>query len=625
MLLVLDNFEHLLEGVEIIGKILQETSGIRILVTSRERLNLQSETVIMVSGMDLPSEEGVVKKGRADAVTLFLQNASRVLPAFKPTEDEINQINRICCYVGGMPLAIELAAAWLHVLTLDEIYSELETNLDLLTSDIRDVPERHRSIRLIFDHSWSMLDPGEQVVFTRLSLFRGGFTKDAARDVVNASLQQLSGLVNKSFLSQDSATGRLEMHELLRSFAQEKLEENPAEFQGARLAHGTYFADFMEEGWELLRGPLQSEILEKIEADLENVRFAWEFFLEEKNVTMLWKFVYSLWYVYWIRWWNLPGMTIFQEASQVLEGSSGKDTRILKAMVQSLQSYFMAWLMFSEEGYEIAVECAETMEEFEHQPGLIFALYSQTVNSYFNHNYLEMLEISQRILRIAEGMGDPWLLAFALFAAGLTSITNERYAQAQVYAERNLAIYEEIGDAVGITTPLIVLGHASFALGELDQAREYYQRCLDISLKSQFYYSIQTASKYLTKVALAQGYLEEAEEHLQQSLGITNQIGFVRDIINLIYEYSRLFAARGEVHQAINLLGLVIEHPVSDRYRMIDGRIRDSAVELLEKLEGDLPENDFLEALEQGRLLDLDEVTVQLLEDQKVDRGIDVS
>ncbi len=613
MLLVLDNFEHLLEGVDVVEKILQESSRIQILVTSRERLNLQSEIVITVGGMNLPRDEEFIGSGMADAVALFLQSAIRAQPVFHPTDEELGQINRVCHFVGGMPLAIELAAAWLHVLPLEDIYAELETNLDLLSSDVRDIPERHRSIRAIFDHSWSMLEPGEQEIFAKLSLFRGGFTWNAAREVVSASLQQLSDLVNKSLLSHDPTTGRLEVHELLRSFAQEKLEENPVEFKAARIEHGMYFADFMEQSWNELRSPQQGEALEKIVADMENVRSAWAYFLEEKNIPMLWKFIYSLWYVYWIHWWNLPGMTLFRDAAQSLEGIPGKDARALQALARVLQSYFMAWLDMFEEGYEIALVSSETMEELGHIPGLIFSLYCLTLHSYFTNHHREMLEINERLLKIAEGLGEPWLIAFSLFAAGLAAITNDQFEKAHSYAERNLAIYEEIGDSVGITTPLIVLGHASLGLGELDQAWEYYQRCLQISLESRFYYSIQTASKYLAKVALVQDRQEDAEVYLQQSLGITNQIGFVRDIVNLVYEYSRLYAARGEIRQAVRLLGLVIQHPVSDMYRMIDGRIRDNAEELLAGLEEQLPVEVFQEALEQGRLLDLDEVTAQLL------------
>jgi predicted ATPase/DNA-binding CsgD family transcriptional regulator len=615
MLLVLDNFEHLLEGVNILNQILQDTSQIKLLVTSRERLNLQLETVINVGGMDLSLKQEALETGMTDAVILFLQSASRIEPTFDPDQEELVQIGRICHFVGGMPLAIELAASWLHVLPLEDIYTELEINLDLLTSEMRDMPERHRSIRAIFDHSWSMLDSEEQAIFACLSLFRGGFTWDAAREVVGASLNQLSDLVNKSLVSHDSATGRLEIHELLRSFAQEKLEDIPGEFRKVSEKHGAYFAELMEESWVQLRSPQQQDTLEMIEADMENVRSVWNYFLKNKNIFMLWKIIYSLWYVYWIHWWNLPGMMLFREAATALEGIPGDDAKALRALAQTLRSYFMAWLDMFEEGYQIAQESCQIMEDLGNTTGLIFSLYCLTLNSYFTYRYQEMIEINERLVQIVEELGDPWLTAFALFAAGLAAISNDQFDMARTYAERNLALYEEIGDSVGITTPLIVLGHVALGLGELDKAKGFYQRCLDLSLESQFYYSIQTASKYLAKVALAQDHLEEAETHLRQSMVITNQIGFVRDIVNLVYEYARLFAARGEPERAVNLLGLVIQHPVSDMHRMIDGRIRDSAEKLLGTLEEKLPGDVFQEALEQGRSLDLDELTGQLLGD----------
>ena len=137
-------------------------------------------------------------------------------PGYDPSLDELGQIAEICQIVQVMPLAIELAAAWLHILNVGEIAEELETCLELLAIDMRDAPERHRSIHTVFDHSWSMLDQTEQEIFMRLSVFRGGFTRNAAQHVAGAALQQLAGLVNKSFLSHDPDSGCLKFHELLR-------------------------------------------------------------------------------------------------------------------------------------------------------------------------------------------------------------------------------------------------------------------------------------------------------------------------------------------------------------------------------------------------------------------------
>jgi predicted ATPase/DNA-binding CsgD family transcriptional regulator len=613
MLLVLDNFEHLLEGAEVISQILQQASDVKILITSRERLNLLGETVFSISGMGLSGGDVSSGESSSDAVALFLQSAHRVQPSFDPSPEELNIIARICRFVEGMPLAIELAAAWLHVLTVEEILTELKVNLDLLSTEVRDTPERHRSIRAIFDHSWSILDPEEQRIFARLSIFRGGFTREAAREVVGASLGQLSGLANKSLLSHDPSTGRMEYHELLRQYAEEKLEQDPEEYREAQERHGAYFGDFMESGWERLRGRRQKETLPLIEADLENVREAWEYELRQQNVPRLWQFVYALWFVYWVRFWNQPGLVLFKEASQALEGVAGSDAEALHSLTLALQSFFMSWLGLSNEGYVIASRCVRELEQFNCLTGLIFALDSMCINAYFQYDFKEQIRITEKMLQITEHVGDPWLIAFALYAAGLAAISNDNYSMAKEFAEKQLALGEEIGSAVDLTTPLIVLGHAALGLGDLEKAREYYRRCLEISEKSQFYYAIQTSSKYLAKVSLTLGKLEEAWRYLRQSLKISSETGFVRDMVNLVYECARFYAARGEIEQAVDLLALVIQHPASDRFRMLDGRIRDSAEGLMDRLEGDLTPDAFRSAQAQGRARDLDETVNWLL------------
>ena len=193
LLLIMDNFEHLLDGAGIVSEILQGAPAVKVLATSRERLNLLSETTFMVGGLETPFQVKSQDPLNYDAVTLFAQSARKAHPGFDPSSDELDQIAKICQIVQGMPLAIELAAAWLHILNVREIVEELEKGLDNLVSEAREAPERPTSIQAVFDHSWSMLEQTEQEIFMLLSVFRGGFTREAAQRVAGASLQQLAG------------------------------------------------------------------------------------------------------------------------------------------------------------------------------------------------------------------------------------------------------------------------------------------------------------------------------------------------------------------------------------------------------------------------------------------------
>jgi predicted ATPase/DNA-binding CsgD family transcriptional regulator len=613
LLLVMDNFEHMVDGVGIVNEILQAAPAVKIIATSRERLNLQSETIFNLDGLSFPAEIDSKDILDYDAITLFVQSAHKVRPEFAPSLKELGYITKICQMVQGMPLAIELAAAWLHILNVDEVVEELERGLDILATEMRDAPERHRSISAVFDHSWSLLDPSEQKIVKFLSVFRGGFTRDAVQQVSGASLQELAGLINKSFLNHDPGSGRLEIHELLRQYAQAHLTETPQDSAAAQEAHAAYYAEFMHQRGRHLRDKRQQQVLAEIEADIENVRAAWRYYLDQRNTQQMWKLITGIWHVYWIRWWNHAGMELFAEAVQGLRGAQDEEILPLRALAMAFQAYFMTWLGLADQGYELAKESVEILQQQEHPEPLVFAYDSLLVNAYFLGRMDEEIEVANRMFEITTELEDKWLLAFTLFAVGMVALIEDDYTEAKRLAQLNLKLYEEVGDVSGSTMPLIILGHVALARNEYGEAKEYYLRCLELSEKISFHYSIQTASKYLSKVAISLEKNEEAEIYLHQCLMLTKEIGFVRDVVNLMYEYARLRVAQGNLTQAVELLSLVLQHPASHQTRWLEGRIRDSAEDLLSELEGELPHEVYTAALERGQEMELEEVVTDLV------------
>jgi predicted ATPase len=181
---------------ELLIDILQSAPGVKLLVTTREALNIQGECIIEVQGLAYPETSRVERVDEFDAVTLFIQRARRAYPRFVLNAENRPNVAHICRLVEGMPLAIELAATWMRVLSPVEIVLEIENNLDFLTSSVRDLPERHRSMRVVFDYSWQMLSADEKLVLGKLSVFRGGFQRQAAEQVAGATLSILSTLVN---------------------------------------------------------------------------------------------------------------------------------------------------------------------------------------------------------------------------------------------------------------------------------------------------------------------------------------------------------------------------------------------------------------------------------------------
>ncbi len=255
LLLVLDNFEHLLDGAEILLDMLTNAPALRLLITSRERLKLHGEWLYSLQGLAVPEAKDAAYLEAYSAPQLFIQSARRPQSDFALSEAERSAIVRLCQLVEGMPLGLELAASWVRMLSCAEIVEELAQAMGFLSTSFLQFPERHRSIRAVFDRSWNLLSADEQRVFGRLSVFQGGFRREAAERVADASLSRLSALVDKSLLHRDRG-GRYQMHELLRQYAAEKLAEAPAEQAATQDGHGRYYLEFLrqQEQWLKIAG-----------------------------------------------------------------------------------------------------------------------------------------------------------------------------------------------------------------------------------------------------------------------------------------------------------------------------------------------------------------------------------
>jgi predicted ATPase/DNA-binding CsgD family transcriptional regulator len=613
LLLVMDNFEHLLAGAGLAGEILAAAPRVKILATSRERLNLRSESIFAVGGLALPDEPAAEGALQYDALALFAQSAARVRPGFEPADGEVGQIAHICQAVQGMPLAIELAAAWLHILSVDEIAAELAQGLDILAGDARDAPARQRDIRAVFDHSWSLLDQSEREIVESLAVFRGGFSREAAGQVSGASLRQLGGLVDKSLLSRDAASGRLALHELLRQYAQERLEQRPEAALAAREKHATYFAAFTAQRWQAIKGSGQMTALAEMEADIENARAAWRYCLNQGDVSRLWQLVDGLYQLYWIRGWNQAARALFGGAAAALAGREDDEGRAFRALAAAYQAWAMSYLDQAEQGYRLARESVATLRELERPDALVFALNSLMINGYFLVGWPGHREAIDEMLAAAERAGDPWRSTYALYAASLEALYRGDPPAARRFAEANLALDEAAGNRLGSTMPLIALGHVALVQGELARAQDHYRRTLVIARECGFYYGIQTGGKYLAKVTLSLGDIEQAEGYLMDCLAITREVGFTRDIVNLLGECARLRAAQGRWEQAVELLAVVLAHPVNAQ-RLVEGPIDANARTQLAELAAALPEDRYQAALARGRAMTLEEAAAAVAE-----------
>ena len=298
MLLLLDNCEHLLVGVDIVADVLGTTANVKVLSTSRARLNVQGEHLFRLSGMEFPDWETPEDAAQYNAVKLFLQSARRVRPGFELQMDDLKYISRICRLVGGMPLGILLAAGWVEMLTPEEIAAEIERSLDLLRTGLRDLPERQRSMRAVYNHSWNLLTERDQKVFAGLSVFRGGFDRQAAQQVTGASLWELRSFVDRSLLHR-TPVGRYEMHELLRQYAADRLAQQADRGETTRDRHSAYYMAALERWDADLKGPRQRTALAETNLEIQNARTAWDWAAERGRVERLTRALDGLcWFYY---------------------------------------------------------------------------------------------------------------------------------------------------------------------------------------------------------------------------------------------------------------------------------------------------------------------------------------
>lgn len=474
-LLLLDNFDHLLESATWVIDVLNSVPGIKILATSREALNLRAEWVYHVEGMLCPDPDDLEGMPSSEAVQLFTERARQVRQGALEEEDQAC-VARICKLVAGMPLAIELAAAWTRTLSCNDIADEIKRNKDFLATNQPDVPERHRSIRAVFHQSWGMLTEAEQLAYRRLSIFRGGFTQQAAQAVTHASLLTLTALVDKSLLRQVK-TGRYGIHQLLRQYARQELEES-GEIEATRTLHSNYFLDLLASYEPDLKGGNQVEALNAIALDFNNMRAAWYWAVDQKDYAAVDQALESLSNFCGIRVYYQDGLALFRYARERLAPDKGEEPSLTWAKT------LLYWI----------------------GPKLDKSQAEQAVKIAKKH---------KATIEIAEGYTNFAVIAFE----------EGDYAASVEWREKALAQFEEAGEQFRIVRALLGLGTAHVQLGNPERHIELVRRALALARQTGDQEGIADALTEVALYSLFQGQYAEAERTNAEAITISGEIG----------------------------------------------------------------------------------------------------
>ncbi len=623
LLLVLDNFEHLLDGAGLLASVLRAAPSVTLLVTSRQRLNLLGETAFPLTGMKFGHWETPEEAFANSAVQLFLLGAKRTQADFSLRPQDLSHLARILQLTEGMPLGILLAAGWVNLLSLKEIASEIAHNLDFLETQLRDVPARQRSMRAVFETSWNRLSPKEKDLLKKLSLFRVSFSRQAAHHVAGASLRDLAGLINNSMLRRESESGRYSIHELLRQYAEERLRQSPESLSLAQREHASYFAEFMRRKWEELTNERQKEALIEIIDDIENVRAAWHYHISQHNFVDVAKFLDSLWMVYDVQGWYRAADDLFGDAvkavRQKINETAEAATSIVLAQLLARQSYFSGLLGRPEQGLAMAEESVALLRQFAYKGDLVIPLVVLNMNAVFMDKITAVGQDGQEAMEVARARGDRWGQAMIMTWQASRALAEQDYDEAHLLAQQSSTIFEELGESWGLTwSSGVVLGSVAVAQGNYAEARERYQRGLDAAREIDYRRATQHAYNNLGHVALLMGDPLEAERCYLHSLAISEEIGQTRELVETLFDIAQARAAQGKKEEAIRLIALVLSHPASAQYSLFGHRhLQEEAKLLSRELEADLGSTVYETTLPGDRSLDFEAVVSNLLQPEQ--------
>jgi DNA-binding SARP family transcriptional activator/predicted ATPase len=495
LLLVLDNFEHLLEGAPLLTEILAAATQVNLLVTSRERLKLQAEHLHPLQGLTFSYQGTVEEARRSPAVQLFLQHGKRVRSGYEPQVEDIEALQQILQLVEGMPLAIILAASWLELLSPVEIAAEIERSLGFLEADYRDLPLRQRSMRAVFESTWTRLDEREQTLFAALSVFRGGFTLEAARAVVGAAPRELLGLAGRSLLARGK-NGRFEVHELLRQFAAEHLSRFPDRERAVREQHSTYYINLLSNLEPELTGPQAAAVLAEIASDIQNHQAAWAMAIARKAFAQLGAAAFAL-ATFHLRYGRFQeGLSAFDEAVRNatlhLSGQGEASSEDVRALV-----CLLAWqceMLFAVGFTNEAEACGLRAVSLLQRPELV------------GHDVRPERALAQLALaRVYE-----WL---------------DRYQEATELLEESVALFRSLGKQW-------FMADAIHLLGGLAMRRGKYELAIQRVKEAEQYYEAAGDHRWVAYVRMWAGICQtwlwpsrEAEEQIKESLTVFRQVG----------------------------------------------------------------------------------------------------
>ena len=561
MLLVLDNCEHLVEvAAGLVDVLLDSCPRLHVLTTSREALRVAGESRWPVPALSLPDPSlspTVMELEGSESARLFAERARHRDPTFTVGSENVRVVAEICRRLDGIPLAIELAAARVGTLSLEQISERLEDSLKLLTAGDRMAVPRQQTLRGALDWSHELLSEPERPLFMRLSVFAGGWTLEAAEVVASAVeegdvLELLSGLANKSLIvSEPTGDGgvRYRLLEPVRQYAREKLEEN-GNAQSVRRRHAEYFLTLAEEAEPKLWGQEDAAWLERLEAEHDNLRAALSWALEREEGEPALRLAGALW-----RFWITRGY--YEEGKRWCEGALGKGERAAaQAQVLAGLGHFALWQGDLGRAEAAAQEGLKLSKEVGIK-GVIAAdfliIQGEALRTRGdNERAKELLEAGLVLSREAE---DKRCIAWSLGSLANVSSSQGDHERAKELYEEGLALARELGGAETISAQLLSLGYEFLLEGDHERAAALNEEAAALLRNRGYRTGLEYALDNLGWAALMRGDYERAAELFDESVVLCKELGDKSTAAESLEGLACAAAARGEAERVARLFG----------------------------------------------------------------------
>jgi predicted ATPase/DNA-binding CsgD family transcriptional regulator len=597
LLLVLDNFEQVVDAAPSVAAVVAASPSLKVAVTSRTRLRVHGEQELPLSPL-----------ARGDAVSLFVERARAVRPDFEADDADLETIGEICGHLDDLPLAIELAATRVKVLSPPAMLARLDHRLELLTSGSRDAPSRHRALRDTIGWSVELLDDDEKALFGRLSVFVGGCTLEAVEEVCGGELDDLGSLVDKSLVRVEGE--RFGMLETIREYAGELLEVG-AEAEGIRGLHAAHYLRFVEAATTGRAVAGQAAWRTTLETDHDNVRAALRFSLDAGDSETALRLCASLWRFWFERGYLSEGRLWLEESLASSSEASPARARALSG--NGVIAHYQGDYDRAEELSRDALELSRSLDDAkgvgEGYTGVALVLRTRG-------DYRAAEELFREALAVYEGIGDEGGVARALDRLALCLLVAGDLNGARLLFERSLSLFRQLGDSHGVALALYGLAATRPANG-LAAAQSHAEESLDILRAIG---DRRTFGKALWAAAAINADLGDtatAAAQLEESLTLFVEFGD-RWFGGLVLVSAAFLAAEiGDAERAVRLLG------AADTIRTVLGvpvwaGFRERHELLLAQTRSELGESRFTEAWEEGTRISLD-ATVELVAPARTD------